>query len=86
MKTWPLQDAKIQFSQAVELAQSEGPKPSLAVASRWRCSFRRVSWFYAQRSERRVRPKGRVLKFIAPLKGSGIRLPRQRELPPDRKF
>ena len=26
MKTWPLQDAKNQFSQVVELAQTEGPQ------------------------------------------------------------
>jgi prevent-host-death family protein len=75
MQTWPLQDAKNQFSRVVELAQSEGPQTvtrhgepvAVIVAAD---EFREMS-----------RPKESVLEFFAPLKRSGIRLARGHDLP-----
>ena len=75
MKIWPLQDAKNEFSQVVDLAQKEGPqtvtrhgKPVAVVVSAH--EFRLLS-----------RPKESVLEFFAPLRNSGVRLKRQRDLP-----
>lgn len=78
MKTWPLQDAKDQFSHVVELAQSEGPQtvtrhgePVAVIVA-------------ADTFKEMTRPKQSVLEFFAPLKKSGIRLARKRDFP--RKF
>ena len=75
MKTWPLQDAKNQFSQLVELALTEGPQtvtrhgePVAVVVA-------------ADEYKRGTRPKESVLEFFRPLQGSGIRLERRRDLP-----
>ena len=75
MKTWPLQDAKNQFSQLVDRAQKEGPQtvtrhgePVVVVVSTH--EFKLLT-----------RPKESVLEFFAPLRNSGIRLKRQRDLP-----
>ena len=75
MKTWPLQDAKNQFSQLVELALTEGPQtvtrhgePVAVVVA-------------ADEYKRVTRPKESVLEFFRPLQGSGIRLERRRDLP-----
>jgi prevent-host-death family protein len=75
VKTWPLQDAKNQFSQLVELAETEGPQtvtrhgdPVAVVVS-------------ADEFKKMIRPKESVVEFFAPLKGSGIRLERRRDLP-----
>ena len=75
MKTWPLQDAKNQFSQVVELAQTDGPQtvtrhgePVAVIVA--------VDEF-----KKMTRPKESVVEFFAPLKGSGIRLERRRDLP-----
>lgn len=80
MKTWPLQDAKNQFSQVVELARTKGPQtvtrhgePVAVVVS-------------ADEFKAMVRPQERILEFFAPLKGSGIRLERRRDLPRRIKF
>ena len=75
MKTWPLQDAKNQFSQVVELAQTEGPqtitrhgKPVAVIMAA--VEFKKIA-----------RPKESPVEFFAPLHGSGIRLERSRDLP-----
>ena len=75
MKSWPLQDAKNQFSQVVDLAQAEGPQmvtrhgaPVAVVVS-------------ADEFRKMRRPKESVLEFFAPLRGSGIRLERRRDYP-----
>ena len=75
MKIWPLQDAKNQFSHVVDLAQKEGPQtvtrhgePVVVVVAA--DEFKRLS-----------RPQESVLEFFAPLRNSGIRLKRQRDLP-----
>jgi prevent-host-death family protein len=80
MKTWPLQDAKNQFSQVVELARTKGPQtvtrhgePVAVVVS-------------ADEFKTMARPKEGILEFFAPLKGSGIRLERRRDLPRRIKF
>jgi antitoxin Phd len=75
MKTWPLQDAKNHFSQLVELAQTKGPQTvtrhgnpvAVIVAAD---EFKQVT-----------RAKETPLEFFAPLRGSGIRLVRHRDLP-----
>jgi antitoxin Phd len=75
MKKWPLQDAKNQFSHVVELACREGPQtvtrhgqPVAVVVSA--NEFKALS-----------RPKESVLEFFKPLRNSGIRLARHRDLP-----
>ena len=75
MKTWPLQEAKNQFSQLVELVQTAGPQtvtrhgePVAVVVS-------------ADDYKRMARPKETVLEFFRPLHGSGVRLERRRDLP-----
>jgi len=75
MKTWPLQDAKNQFSHLVELARTEGPQtvtrhgePVAVILA-------------ADEFKTMARPKESVVEFFAPLKGSGIRLERKRDLP-----
>jgi len=80
MKTWPLQDAKNQFSQVVELARTEGPQtvtrhgePVAVIVS--------ASEFRAM-----ARPKESVVEFFAPLRRSGIQLERRRDLPRKLKF
>jgi prevent-host-death family protein len=80
VKTWPLQDAKNQFSQVVELARTEGPqtvtrhgKPVAVVVS-------------ADEFKSTATPRQSVLEFFAPLRGSGIRLNRRRDLPRKLKF
>jgi prevent-host-death family protein len=80
MKKWPLQDAKNQFSQVVELAQKRGPQtvtrhgqPVAVIVS-------------ADEFKAMVRPKESVVEFFAPLRGSGIRLHRSRDLPRKVRF
>ena len=75
MKTWPLQDAKNQFSQVVELARTEGPQ---AVTRHGRPVAVIVS---ADQFKTLSRPKESILEFFAPLRGSGIRLKRHRDFP-----
>ena len=75
MKTWPLQDAKNQFSHLVDLALTQGPQtvtrhgqPVAVVVA-------------ADEYKRVARPKETVLEFFRPLQGSGIPLKRSRDLP-----
>jgi prevent-host-death family protein len=75
MKVWPLQDAKNQFSQLVDLALTKGPQtvtrhgqPVAVIVS-------------ADDYKRMARPKESVLEFFAPLKDSGARIERARDLP-----
>jgi antitoxin Phd len=75
MKKWPLQEAKNQFSQVVELARIEGPQtvtrhgePVAVILS-------------ADEFKRMARPKETLLEFFAPLKSSGIKLERAHDLP-----
>jgi prevent-host-death family protein len=75
MKTWPLQDAKNQFSRVVDLALTSGPQTvtrhGQAVAV-----IVSVSEYKALN-----RPKNTVLEFFAPLRNSGINLARSKDLP-----
>ena len=80
MKTWPLQDAKNQFSQVVELARKQGPQtvtrhgqPVAVIVS-------------ADEFKTMAQPTESVLEFFAPLRRSGIRLARRRDLPRKLKF
>jgi antitoxin Phd len=80
MKTWPLQDAKNQFSQVVELAWKEGPQtvtrhgqPVAVIVS-------------ADEFKTLARPAESVVEFFAPLRRSGIRLARHRDLPRKPRF
>ncbi|MBI4659398.1 MAG: type II toxin-antitoxin system Phd/YefM family antitoxin [Verrucomicrobia bacterium] len=75
VKTWPLQNAKNQFSQVVELALTEGPQtvtrhgqPVAVIVS-------------ADEFKKITRPKENIVEFFAPLRGSGVRLGRHRDLP-----
>ena len=75
MKTWPLQDAKNQFSQVVELARKKGPQtvtrhgePVVVIVS-------------ANEFKTMARPRESVVEFFSPLRRSGLRLTRRRDLP-----
>ncbi|HLX68054.1 MAG TPA: type II toxin-antitoxin system Phd/YefM family antitoxin [Verrucomicrobiae bacterium] len=80
MKSWPLQDAKNQFSQVVELARKKGPQTvtrhgeAVAVVVSFD-EFKAMS-----------RPKETVAEFFSPLRQSGIRLERRRDLPRKSRF
>ncbi|MBI3417877.1 MAG: type II toxin-antitoxin system Phd/YefM family antitoxin [Verrucomicrobia bacterium] len=75
MKTWPLQDAKNQFSHLVELAVTQGPQTVTRHGEP-------VAVIVAADEYKRVtRPKETVLEFFRPLKGSGIPLERRRDRP-----
>jgi antitoxin Phd len=80
MKTWPLQDAKNQFSQVVELARKQGPQ---TVTRHGRPVAVVVS---ADEFKTMAQPAESVLEFFAPLRRSGIRLARRRDLPRKLKF
>ena len=80
MKTWPLQDAKNQFSQVVELARKRGPQtvtrhgqPVAVIVS-------------ADEFKTMARPRESVVEFFSPLRRSGIQLARRRDLPRKLKF
>ena len=75
MKTWPLQEAKNQFSQVVELARKKGPQtvtrhgePVAVIVS-------------ANEFKTMARPRESIVEFFSPLRRSGIRLARRRDLP-----
>ena len=75
MKTWPLQEAKNQFSQVVELARKKGQQtvtrhgePVAVIVS-------------ANEFKTMARPRESVVEFFSPLRRSGIRLARRRDLP-----
>ena len=75
MKTWPLQDAKNQFSQVVELARKKGPQ---IVTKHGEAVAVVVSFdeFKAMR-----RPRETVAEFFSPLRQSGIKLERLKDAP-----
>ena len=80
MKSWPLQDAKNQFSQLVELARKKGPQ---TVTRHGRPVAVVVS---ADQFRMMAQPAESVLEFFAPLRRSGIRFARRRDLPRKLKF
>ena len=75
MKTWPLKQAKNHFNQLVELAREEGPQT--------------VTWhgtplaviISPDQFKAMARPKESPVEFLAPLRGSGVRVSRRRDLP-----
>jgi antitoxin Phd len=75
MKSWPVQEAKNQFSRLVELAETAGPQ---TVTRHGEPVAVLVS---VQEYKRIVQPKESVLEFFRPLRGSGIRLNRNEDLP-----
>jgi prevent-host-death family protein len=75
MKTWPLQDAKNQFSQVVDLARKKGPQ---TVTRHGEAVAVVVSF---DEFKAMTRPKETVAQFFSPLRGSGIRLERRRDFP-----
>jgi antitoxin Phd len=80
MKTWPLQDAKNQFSQVVDRAQKDGPQTITRHGQP-------VAVILAAEDFRKMaRPRESVVEFFAPLKGSGITLNRPTDLPRKRRL
>jgi antitoxin Phd len=75
MKTWPLQDAKNQFSQVVELARKKGPQ---TVTKHGEAVAVIVSF---DEFKSMNRPKETVAEFFAPLRQSGIKVERLRDEP-----
>jgi antitoxin Phd len=75
MKTWPLQDAKNRFSEVVDLAQSYGPQTVT------RHGEPLVVVIATTEFNEMARPKESAAAFFAPLRDSGIRLNRRRDLP-----
>ncbi|HEX4265328.1 MAG TPA: type II toxin-antitoxin system Phd/YefM family antitoxin [Verrucomicrobiae bacterium] len=80
MKTWPLQDAKNQFSRVVELARKKGPQ---TVTRHGEAVAVVVSF---DEFKAMARPKETVAQFFSPLRQSGIRLERCRDLPRKSEF
>lgn len=75
MKTWALQDAKNKFSHLVDLVIKEGPQ---MVTKHGQPAVVLVA---AEEYKRMERPKETVLEFFAPLRGSGIKLVRRKDMP-----
>jgi len=75
MKTWPVQDAKNQLSQVIELARTEGPQlitrhgqPVVVVVA-------------ADEFKKLRTPKETPLEFFSRFKGAGLELKRRKDLP-----
>ena len=75
MKTWPVQDAKNQLSQVIELARTEGPQlitrhgqPVVVVVA-------------ADEFKKLRTPKETPLQFFSRFKGAGLELKRRKDLP-----
>jgi antitoxin Phd len=75
MKTWPVQDAKNQLSQVIELARSQGPqtitrhgRPVVVVIDAGEFNKLRA-------------PKETPLEFFSRFKGAGLDLLRRKDLP-----
>ncbi len=75
MKRWPVQDAKNQLSQVIELARSEGPqtitrhgKPVVVVVA-------------AHEFKKLCAPKETPLDFFSRFKGFDLNLTRSKDLP-----
>lgn len=75
MKTWPVQDAKNQLSQVIELARTEGPQvitrhgqPVVVVVA-------------ADEFKKLRTPKETPLEFFSRFKGAGLELTRKKDLP-----
>lgn len=80
MKSWPLQDAKNQFSRVVELARKRGPQ---TVTRHGEAVAVIVSF---DEFKTMTRPRETVAEFFSPLRQSGIRLERRRDLPRKSEF
>lgn len=75
MKSWPVQDAKNQLSQVIELARSEGPQiitrhgqPVVVVVA-------------ADEFKKLRAPKETPLEFFSRFKGAGLDLARRKDSP-----
>jgi prevent-host-death family protein len=75
MKRWPVQDAKNQLSQVIELARSQGPqtitrhgRPVVVVVD-------------ADEFNKLRAPKETPLEFFSRFKGAGLELVRRKDLP-----
>jgi antitoxin Phd len=79
MKTWPVQDAKNQFSHLVELAVTEGPQ---TVTKHGRPVVVVVA---AEEYKKLERPTETFFEFFAPFKGSGVKFVRRKDMPPKRR-
>jgi len=75
--SWTVAEAKAKFSQLIERATSEGPQ---SITRNGRTTAVVVS---AEEWERKTRRVGTLAEFLAssPLRGSGLKLSRSRELP-----
>jgi prevent-host-death family protein len=74
---WSVADAKARFSELIELALTQGPQ---AITRRGREAVMVVS---AEDWKRQTARKGSFLDFMktSPLRGSGVRIERQRDRP-----
>ncbi len=76
MNTWSVTEGRSRFSDLVRMAIRKGPqtltKRGIPVA---------VAVVVSAQDFQRVSPRETFLEFLAPLKGSGIRLTRHRDLP-----
>ncbi|MEO1018562.1 MAG: type II toxin-antitoxin system Phd/YefM family antitoxin [Pseudomonadota bacterium] len=77
--TWTIARAKAQFSEVLERARSDGPQ---LITKHGRKAAIIVS---AEEWERRTTRKGSLADFFAasPLRGSGLKIERSKELPED---
>jgi prevent-host-death family protein len=80
MKTWPLQDAKNQFSELVECSLTKGPQTVT------RHGHPVAVVLAADEYKRITRPKESILEFFGPIKASGLGLQRRRDKPRKLKF
>lgn len=79
MKRWPVQDAKNQFSRLVELAGTSGPQTITRHG-------KPVAVVLAVEEFRKLQPKEKPHEFFSRLKGAGLDLTRQKDLPREIKL
>jgi prevent-host-death family protein len=78
-KAWPVAEAKARFSEVIERARAEGPQEVTRNGKKVAVVVAAEEW------ERRAARKGNLAEFFAasPLRGSGLKVVRAKDLPKD---
>jgi prevent-host-death family protein len=81
-KVWPVAEAKARFSEVIERARAEGPQEVTRNGRKVAVVVAADEW------DRRSSRKGNLAQFFAasPLRGSGLKIERAKDLPRDLKL
>jgi antitoxin Phd len=75
MKSWPIQDAKNQFSHVIDLACTKGPQTITKHGEPI------VVMVPVDLYNKKIAPRETPLEFFSKLRGSGLKLERRKDLP-----